>query len=142
MARLTLNHKKPRPEREKKHFIKEWRTFKNFTSDQLGEAAKLTGSFISQLERSKSAYTQNSLEAIAEALGVSPGQLLDQDPYNPGNAGWWSIEEVDPELWHEIPEEHHHRVVAMYKVVREKSLEAARVIAREQFLPRPWKRGQ
>jgi len=58
------------------HYIKEWRKYRNYSLDNLGKLSGISPSMISQLERGKTTYTQNTLEAIAAALEVEPWQLL------------------------------------------------------------------
>ena len=79
-----------RPTHEVMNFIREWRTKAELSIDALGKAAGLSGSMISQLERGKATYTQNSLTAIAKALGVQPWQLLAGPP------------EENEELWKHV----------------------------------------
>ena len=69
-------HPKSRPLREITHFIKAWRKHRKMTVEAVAERAGLTASMISQLETGRSAYTQNSLEAVAGALGVEAWRLL------------------------------------------------------------------
>lgn len=70
-----------RPHFEVLNYIREWRTeFAGLSIDALGAKAGLSGSMISQLERGRATYTQNSLEAIAKALGIQAWQLLAGPP--------------------------------------------------------------
>ncbi len=69
-----------RKEHDVLNFIREWRTNAGLSIDALGKAAGLSGSMISQLERGKATYTQNSLEAVAKALGIQAWQLLAGGP--------------------------------------------------------------
>lgn len=63
-----------------RHFVYEWRKHRRLTQEQLAERAKLTPGAISQLETGIVAYTQPTLEALAEALGCRPGDMLLVDP--------------------------------------------------------------
>jgi transcriptional regulator with XRE-family HTH domain len=58
------------------HYIKEWRKHAGLSVEKLGEIAGISGSMISQLERGKTTYTQNTLEALARALHLQAWQLL------------------------------------------------------------------
>jgi transcriptional regulator with XRE-family HTH domain len=81
----------PKPVR-RRHFIKEWRKFKQLTQEQLAERIGVTPGAISQLELGRVSYTQNMLEAIAVEFGVKPGDLLNVDPTR--EAAMWSIWET------------------------------------------------
>lgn len=64
--------------------LRRLRQEKSLTQSQL---AKLTGvrqSHISKIENNRSSVSIETLEKIANALGVSPGRLIDGDP--PGGA--------------------------------------------------------
>ena len=67
-------------EGSKKNTIRVWRKHRDLTLVQLGEKAGVTAGLLSALERGRSGYTQRSLEAIATALKVEPGQLLGSRP--------------------------------------------------------------
>ncbi|MGN6772653.1 MAG: helix-turn-helix domain-containing protein [Rhizobiaceae bacterium] len=63
-----------------RHFVYEWRKHRRLTQERLAELADLTPGAISQLETGTVAYTQPTLEALAEALGCRPGDMLLVDP--------------------------------------------------------------
>jgi len=72
------------------HFIREWRQYRGLSIEQLAAKVKLSTSMISQLERGKTGYTQNTLERVAIALDCEPWQLL--ACANPGElAEMWRI---------------------------------------------------
>jgi len=100
-------HPKSRPLREITHFIKAWRKHRKMTVEAVAERAGLTASMISQLETGRSAYTQNSLEAVAGALGVDAWQLLCCVPG--ANAGVDVVANND-ELMLLIDAKHHGKV--------------------------------
>lgn len=56
------------------------------TQEGLAERIGLTAPSISQLETGKQGFTDKSLEAFAEALGCSPGDLLERNPLVPDPA--------------------------------------------------------
>ena len=66
-------------------FIREWRESASLTQEQL--ALRLEGvvgqSTLSRLENGHYAYTQGTLEAIAEALGCEPADLIGRLPGAP-----------------------------------------------------------
>lgn len=64
----------------RKNFIREWRLGRNLSQEKLGEMVGLTKATISRIEAGKLAYTRESLEAVAHALGTHPGILLMRGP--------------------------------------------------------------
>lgn len=68
------------PRRRRRHFIKEWREFRELTQEELAEKIDTTKTAISRIESFKQGYTQESLEAIADALGTHPSALLSRTP--------------------------------------------------------------
>lgn len=74
-----------------RHYVREWRKFRGLTQERLAERTPFTTGAISQLETGRTKYTQDMLEALAEALQCSPADLLMRDPLREGAV--WSIEE-------------------------------------------------
>lgn len=62
------------------HFVHEWRKYRDLTQEELAERVGLTSGAISQLENGIIAYKQPTLEALAEALGCQPGDILSVNP--------------------------------------------------------------
>lgn len=92
MAKKVIPRPKPRPAR--KTFIREWRLAKDITlerlADRVGEKiGGFTHASLSRIERGLQPYSQPVLEAVAEALGVEPADLLVRNPADP--EGIWSI---------------------------------------------------
>jgi transcriptional regulator with XRE-family HTH domain len=85
MTKVRTNFK---PER-RIYFFKQWRKHRGLTQETLGERIGLTPSSISQLETGKQGFTDSTLEAIADALNCSPGDLLMRDPLSEDSV--WSI---------------------------------------------------
>ena len=73
----------------RRHFIKEWRKHRGLTQEQLAERIGWSPGAVSQLETGRASYTQPILEAIAEELRCSPGDLLMRDPTD--HEAVWSI---------------------------------------------------
>lgn len=65
-------------------FIRQWRKFRGLTLEQLADRIDMKASSLSYLERGQSAYTQGTLEALAEALMTSVPSLLSVDPNKEG----------------------------------------------------------
>jgi transcriptional regulator with XRE-family HTH domain len=76
-------------------FLKQWREYRGLTQEQLAERVGWSVGNVSQLERGLQGYSQEGLEALAEALRCDPGQLLTVDPT--GDDAMWSIwEKAEP----------------------------------------------
>jgi transcriptional regulator with XRE-family HTH domain len=74
-----------------KHFIREWRKYRGLSLRRLAERMEtepgelLTShANIQRIEKYEQPYTQEILEALAEALEVSPTDLLSVDPSKNG----------------------------------------------------------
>jgi transcriptional regulator with XRE-family HTH domain len=70
-------------------FLKQWREYRDLTQEQLAERVGWSVGNVSQLERGLQGYSQEGLEALADALQCDPGQLLNVDPT--GDDAIWSI---------------------------------------------------
>lgn len=68
-------------------FIREWRKHRNLTLEQLADRLEMTASHLSMLERGERAYTQETLEALGEALQTDAASLLMRNPLE-GDAIW------------------------------------------------------
>lgn len=77
MAKLAKSA--PKPQR-RKLYIAEWRKYRGMTQEQLAERVGQSVSNISQLERGLQGYSQEGLEAIADALNCEVGHLFMVDP--------------------------------------------------------------
>lgn len=73
----------------RKTFIREWRQHRGLTLEQLADRLDMTPSHMSMLERGQRAYTQETLEAVAEALQTDAASLLMRNPTDPDAI--WSI---------------------------------------------------
>lgn len=62
------------------------------TQERLAELTEMEASSLSLLERGERGYTQDSLERIARALRVTPGELTDVDPSK--DSALWAIWET------------------------------------------------
>jgi len=81
--RIGYQPKRPR----RLTFIKQWREFRDLTQDQLAERLETSKASISRIETGQQAYTQDFLEACAEALRTDPASLLMRNPED-GEAVW------------------------------------------------------
>jgi transcriptional regulator with XRE-family HTH domain len=69
-------------------YIRAWRKERGYTLDQMvGRLAELgvetTGASISRIERGEQPYSQDILEALAEALAVTVADLIENNPAMP-----------------------------------------------------------
>ena len=72
-----------------RHFIREWRKHRGYTQGQLAEMIGTSVPNISRIETGQQPYTQNMLEALAEALMTEPASLIMRDPTQP--EAIWSV---------------------------------------------------
>jgi transcriptional regulator with XRE-family HTH domain len=84
-----------KPERPK-HFIREWRRYRELTQERLAERVNMSVASISQLETGKQGYSQETLEKLADALSCQPGELLMRDPLR-DDAPWSILDSLKPE---------------------------------------------
>jgi transcriptional regulator with XRE-family HTH domain len=75
--------------KRRKTFIKEWRVFRNLTQEQLAERVGMSPANVSLIERGLQSYTQETLEAFAQALTCEVVDLLIRHPSEPESI--WSI---------------------------------------------------
>jgi transcriptional regulator with XRE-family HTH domain len=79
----------------RKHFIRKWREFRGLTQDQLAERLEMSKASLSRIENLKQPYTQNFLEAAADALSTDVASLLIRDPTDP-DALWSIVDNLKP----------------------------------------------
>jgi transcriptional regulator with XRE-family HTH domain len=73
--------------RRRRTFIRQWREFRGLSQEALGARLDTSGTSISRIENGEQPYTQDTLEAIADALQTDVASLLMRDPSDP-NAIW------------------------------------------------------
>lgn len=88
MKRVKPIQKRQRP----RLFLKQWRTHRGLTQEQLAERTDLSQGMISQLENGRSDFTGNLLDLLAEALQCDRADLLMRDPTEPDSP--WSVWEA------------------------------------------------
>jgi transcriptional regulator with XRE-family HTH domain len=77
------------PKHRRRHFIRAWRVHRGLTQEQLADRLDTTKANISRIENLRQGYTQDFLEACAEALRTDAASLIIRDPSEP--EGIWSI---------------------------------------------------
>lgn len=80
---------KPKKPRYRLTYIKQWRISRGLNQERLADRIGMTQSQVSMLENGERGYTQETLEAVAEALQTDPASLLMRNPTDP--EGMWSI---------------------------------------------------
>ena len=76
-------------------YLRQWRTHRGLTQQRLADRVGLSKPFISELERQVKGYSQETLEALAEALMCEPADLIMRDPTSPEPI--WSV-------WDKVPQ--------------------------------------
>ena len=61
-------------------FVRQWREYRGLTQEQLAERLKMSAAQLSRIETGKQPYTQDFLEAAADALRADVPSLLMRDP--------------------------------------------------------------
>lgn len=79
---------------KQRHFIKEWRKFRQLTQEQLADRVGVDRSYVNKIENGKKRYDQPFLETAAEAMRCEPADLIMRDPSQPESI--WTI-------WDQIP---------------------------------------
>jgi DNA-binding Xre family transcriptional regulator len=92
MARITKRVVPRFKPQRRRIFLKEWRKYRGMTQEQLAEAAGMVVSNVAQLEQGRQGYSDKGLEALADALRCTPGQILMVDPTR--DEAIWSIWET------------------------------------------------
>jgi transcriptional regulator with XRE-family HTH domain len=70
-------------------FIKAWREYRQLSQEALAERVDMSAAQLSRLETGRQGYTQDVLEALAEALSTDIASLLMRNPGDPDAI--WSI---------------------------------------------------
>lgn len=73
----------------RKTYIRAWRNFRGLTQEDFADRLGVSHSTVSRIERGLLGYTQDFLEAAADALLCEPADLIMRDPTKPGAP--WSI---------------------------------------------------
>ena len=73
----------------KRVFLREWRKHRNLSQEALAGRLDINSGTLSRIERGEVPYNQRFLEAVADALGCEPADLIMRDPTDP--AAIWSV---------------------------------------------------
>lgn len=63
--------------------LKQWREARKLSQDQLADLMGTSGASVSRVENGETPYTQDWLEAAADALGCTAADLISRDPRDP-----------------------------------------------------------
>lgn len=86
----TMPHRiASKPKRRRKTYIAEWRDHRGLTQQQLADRLNSSKASISRIENGEQPYTQDFLEACADALQTDVASLLMRNPKDPDAP--WSI---------------------------------------------------
>ena len=77
-------------------YIRQWRKHRGLSLERLADRLHTTHATLSRIERGRQPYNQALLEALADALGCEPADLLMRDPLDP-EAPWSLWEKLKPE---------------------------------------------
>ena len=83
--RIAFQKKRAR----RRTFFKEWRLHRGLSQEQLADRLETSVASISRIESGTQPYTQDVLEALAEALNTDPASLIMRNPEEP--EAMWSI---------------------------------------------------
>lgn len=76
----------PKPRRQPRHYVKQWRQYRNLTQDQLADRVDRTRGLISQIEAGETLLTEDMMYALADALQCpQPWDLLRVNPLKEGD---------------------------------------------------------
>lgn len=78
-----------KPRQRRRTFFREWREHRGLTQEQLAGRLDTSVASISRIESGTQPYTQDVLEALAEALMTDPASLIMRNPADPDAI--WSI---------------------------------------------------
>lgn len=85
----------PKPRSFRRTYVRQWRQHRQLTLEQLAARLDMTASHLSMLERGQRGYTQETLEALAEALQTDPASLIMRNPAD-ADAIWSVWEQAKP----------------------------------------------
>lgn len=90
-------------------YIRQWRKKRGLTLEQVADRVGMTASALSYLERGLSAYNQENLELLSDALGTDPASLLMRNPED---------EEAIWSLWEHASESERRQITDVVKALR------------------------
>lgn len=83
--RIAFPKKRPR----RRTYFRQWRIHRGLSQEQLANRLDTSVASISRIENGSQPYTQDVLEALADALNTDPASLLMRNPEEP--EAIWSL---------------------------------------------------
>ena len=84
MAKLV--RPRPKQKRQPRHYVKQWRQYRQLTQDQLAERVEKSRGLISQIESGETLLTEDMMYALAHALRApEPWDILRVNPLKEGD---------------------------------------------------------
>lgn len=71
--------------KRRRTFLREWRLYREMTLEQVGKMIHRDHSSLGRLETGHSAYTQHTLEQLADVYRCTTADLLGRDPHAQDN---------------------------------------------------------
>lgn len=93
-----------------RQFFREWRKHRNLNQERLADRVGITQAYLSKLETGKAEYTQSLLEALSEALGCEPADLIMRTP------------DADQDIrlvWSQLPPDKRRQALSIIKLLKE-----------------------
>lgn len=94
---------------DQRWFLKEWRKYRGYSQERLAEMIGTSAGYLSDLERGKRRYNQDTLEVLAEALSCEPADLIMRDPLK--TESLWTI-------WDQLEPMQQEQMVEIAKTLR------------------------
>lgn len=73
-----------RPAERPRHYVKEWRTYRQLTQDQLADRVDKSRGLIAQIEGGLTGLTDEMMFALAEAMSCEPWDIWRVNPLKDG----------------------------------------------------------
>ena len=98
----------------RRHYIAQWRRYRGLSQDEVAAAMGISKPSFSKIESGVRQYSQNFLEACADALDCQPADLLSRLPQDVGLI--WS-------LWEAIPADRRHQAAEILRTFAEEEID-------------------
>lgn len=84
MAKQMLRRARAQ-KRQPRHYVKQWREYRDLTQEQLAERVDRSRGLISQIESGLTELTEEMVFALADAMRCTPGDILEVNPLVEGD---------------------------------------------------------
>jgi len=113
---MTEKRVSPRFKRRRPVFFREWRRHRGLSQEQLAARVGRAISWVSQVERGSIAYTEETLDLLAEALNCTPVDLIVRNPLD-AEAPWT--------IWDQLKPQQQRQAIEVLKAIKRADDEAA-----------------